>query len=29
MVTPAVQEITGRPPRTFRQWAEAHADEFR
>jgi hypothetical protein len=23
-----VQEITGTPPRTFRQWATAHAGEF-
>jgi uncharacterized protein YbjT (DUF2867 family) len=28
-VLPTVQEITGRPPRTFEQWAEAHADAFR
>ncbi len=28
MVTPAVADVTGRPPRTFRQWAEAHADAF-
>ncbi|GAA1680791.1 NAD(P)H-binding protein [Glycomyces endophyticus] len=24
-----VEEITGRPPRTFEQWAEAHAADFR
>ncbi|MEV0031916.1 NAD(P)H-binding protein [Nocardia sp. NPDC050793] len=28
-VHPTVREVTGRPPRTFRQWAEAHADAFR
>ncbi|MER5179170.1 NAD(P)H-binding protein [Streptomyces sp. NPDC002896] len=28
-VLPTVQEITGRAPRTFHQWAEAHADAFR
>ena len=28
-VDPAVQQLLGRPPRTFAQWAEAHADEFR
>lgn len=27
-VTPAVAEITGRPPRSFEQWATAHADAF-
>jgi uncharacterized protein YbjT (DUF2867 family) len=27
-VLPTVAEVTGRPPRTFRQWAELHADEF-
>jgi uncharacterized protein YbjT (DUF2867 family) len=27
-VRPTVQEITGRPPRTFRQWATAHATAF-
>jgi uncharacterized protein YbjT (DUF2867 family) len=27
-VRPTVEEITGRPPRTFRQWATAHADAF-
>jgi uncharacterized protein YbjT (DUF2867 family) len=26
---PAVQELTGRPPRAFRQWAVAHAGAFR
>lgn len=25
---PDVAEVTGRPPRTFRQWAQAHASEF-
>jgi uncharacterized protein YbjT (DUF2867 family) len=28
-VLPTVAEVTGRPPRTFRQWALAHAGEFR
>jgi uncharacterized protein YbjT (DUF2867 family) len=28
-VLPTVQEITGRSPRTFHQWASAHADVFR
>jgi uncharacterized protein YbjT (DUF2867 family) len=28
-VLPTVQEVLGRPPRTFEQWAVAHADEFR
>lgn len=28
-VLPTVQEITGRPPRSFQQWADAHADAFR
>jgi uncharacterized protein YbjT (DUF2867 family) len=28
-VLPTVQEITGRPPRMFEQWARAHADAFR
>lgn len=28
-VRPTVQELTGRPPRTFEQWAFAHADAFR
>jgi uncharacterized protein YbjT (DUF2867 family) len=27
-VHPTVQQITGRPPRTFEQWAVAHADAF-
>jgi len=27
-VTPAVEQITGRRPRTFRDWAEAHRTEF-
>jgi uncharacterized protein YbjT (DUF2867 family) len=25
---PDVADVTGRPPRTFRQWAQAHADAF-
>jgi len=25
---PDVTDVTGRPPRTFRQWAQAHADAF-
>jgi uncharacterized protein YbjT (DUF2867 family) len=28
-VLPTVEEVTGRPPRTFEQWAIAHADAFR
>lgn len=28
IITPTVLEITGRPPRTFEQWAAAHANEF-
>jgi hypothetical protein len=28
-VTAAVEELTGRAPRTFAQWAAAHADAFR
>jgi uncharacterized protein YbjT (DUF2867 family) len=28
-VFPAVREVTGRPPRTFDQWAQAHAGAFR
>jgi NAD(P)-dependent dehydrogenase (short-subunit alcohol dehydrogenase family) len=28
-VLPTVQDLTGRPPRTFAQWAAAHADAFR
>ncbi len=28
-VLETVAEVTGRPPRTFRQWAQAHADAFR
>lgn len=27
-VLPTVEEITGRPPRTFEQWAHAHAEAF-
>ncbi|MFI6865818.1 NAD(P)H-binding protein [Nocardia sp. NPDC050406] len=29
IVRPTVEEVTGRPPRTFEQWATAHADAFR
>ena len=28
-VTSTVEEITGTPVRTFRQWAADHADDFR
>jgi uncharacterized protein YbjT (DUF2867 family) len=28
-VLPTVQDVTGRPPRTFAQWATTHADAFR
>ncbi len=28
VVLPAVQELTGHPPRTFEQWARSHAAEF-
>jgi uncharacterized protein YbjT (DUF2867 family) len=28
-VLPTVEELTGRPPRTFERWAIAHADAFR
>jgi uncharacterized protein YbjT (DUF2867 family) len=28
-VTGAVEQVTGRPPRTFAQWAAEHADAFR
>jgi uncharacterized protein YbjT (DUF2867 family) len=28
-VLPTVEEITGRPPRSFEQWARAHADALR
>ena len=28
-VLPTVQEVLGRPPHTFEQWARAHADAFR
>jgi uncharacterized protein YbjT (DUF2867 family) len=28
VVLPTVQEVTGRPPRTFAQWVEAHASAF-
>jgi uncharacterized protein YbjT (DUF2867 family) len=27
-VLPTVAEVTGRPPRTFREWAQEHAGEF-
>ena len=27
-VLPTVAEVTGRPPRTFREWAQKHAREF-
>ena len=27
-VMPTVEQVTGRPPRTFRAWADAHAREF-
>ncbi|MEQ4719104.1 NAD(P)H-binding protein [Nonomuraea sp. B19D2] len=29
IVRPTVREVTGREPRTFEQWAQAHADDFR
>jgi uncharacterized protein YbjT (DUF2867 family) len=29
IVRPTVRDITGRPPRTFEQWAAAHAEAFR
>jgi uncharacterized protein YbjT (DUF2867 family) len=28
-VLPTVREVTGRHPRTFEQWAQAHVDAFR
>ena len=28
-VQPTVEQVLGRPPRSFTQWAEAHADAFR
>jgi uncharacterized protein YbjT (DUF2867 family) len=28
-VVPTVEQVTGRPPRTFAQWAAEHADAFR
>jgi uncharacterized protein YbjT (DUF2867 family) len=28
-VLPTVEELTGRPPRSFAAWARAHADAFR
>ena len=28
-IYPTVEKITGRPPRTFAQWAQAHTDDFR
>jgi uncharacterized protein YbjT (DUF2867 family) len=29
VVLPTVEDVLGRPARTFEQWAEAHADDFR
>ncbi|GAA2138645.1 NAD(P)H-binding protein [Glycomyces algeriensis] len=29
LVLPTVEELLGRPPRTFEQWAEAHVRDFR
>jgi uncharacterized protein YbjT (DUF2867 family) len=29
IITPTVEEVTGSPPRTFRDWATDHAAEFR
>ncbi|GAB3410062.1 Rossmann-fold NAD(P)-binding domain-containing protein [Flindersiella endophytica] len=29
LVTPTVENVTGRPPRTFQEWATDHADAFR
>jgi uncharacterized protein YbjT (DUF2867 family) len=29
IVRPTVREVTGREPRTFEQWAQAHTDDFR
>jgi uncharacterized protein YbjT (DUF2867 family) len=29
IVLPTVKEVTGQPPRTFEQWAEAHRGDFR
>jgi hypothetical protein len=28
-VVPTVEQVTGRPPRTFAQWAREHAGAFR
>ena len=28
-ILPTVQEVTGRPPRSFEAWARAHAESFR
>jgi uncharacterized protein YbjT (DUF2867 family) len=28
-VLPTIEEVTGRPPRAYRAWAEAHLDAFR
>jgi hypothetical protein len=28
LVTPIIRDITGRPPRTFREWAIDHAVDF-
>jgi hypothetical protein len=27
-VTPTVEQVLGRPPRPFREWAREHASEF-
>jgi hypothetical protein len=29
LITSTVEEITGTPARTFREWATDHADDFR
>jgi hypothetical protein len=28
-VQPTVEQVLGRPPRSFTQWVEAHSDAFR
>jgi hypothetical protein len=28
-LSPTVREVTGRDPRTFAEWARAHAEQFR
>ena len=28
-VLPTVEQVTGRPPRNYREWATEHADAFR